>query len=86
MSDIPHKQVKLQSRYRSCAGGEKAVPWLTISGMWLERLGFRAGDILRLTVREKLLIIEPLGDDSLAAHDYKAALQEVKQHLKKLSQ
>lgn len=23
MSDIPHKQVKLQSRYRSCAGGEK---------------------------------------------------------------
>ncbi|AZB27024.1 SymE family type I addiction module toxin [Chryseobacterium bernardetii] len=54
--------------------------------MWLERLGFKAGDMLRLTVREKLLIIEPLGDDSLAAHDYKAALQEVKQHLKKLSQ
>ncbi|NAW50094.1 type I addiction module toxin, SymE family [Elizabethkingia argentiflava] len=84
MSEITNRRVKLQSRYRSGSGNGKVVPWLTLSGVWLARLGFNAGDMLRLTVREKLLIIEPLGDEAQAAHDYKTALQEVKQALKKL--
>lgn len=80
------KQVKLQPKHRALAwGNEKTVPWLTISGVWLEELGFNIGDTVRITTREKLLIIEPLEGEAKAEQEYKAALQEVKQTLKKLA-
>lgn len=41
------KQVKLHGRNRPCQGsmsGNKDVPWLNVSGVWLEELGFNIGD------------------------------------------
>lgn len=57
------KQIKLHGRSRPCQSsisGNKNVPWLNVSGVWLEELGFNIGDTVRITTREKLLIIEPL--------------------------
>lgn len=86
MADKKHKQIKLQPKHREQSGGQKIVPWLNVSGVWLEELGFKAGDMVSITTREKLLIIEPLEAEAKAEQEYKAALQEVKQTLKKLAQ
>ena len=37
----------------------KEVPQLRMSGVWIEQLGFKVGDMVSITTREKLLIIEP---------------------------
>lgn len=89
MAENTTKQVKLHARTRPCqsrVNGNKDVPWLNVSGVWLEELGFNIGDTVRITTREKLLIIEPLEGEAKAEQEYKTALNEVKQTLKKLAQ
>lgn len=54
------RKVKLQPKLRQLAYSEKIVPELKISGVWLEEIGFKAGDTVNITVREELLIIQPL--------------------------
>lgn len=53
------KQVRLQPspQYGQPTDG---VPMLRISGKWLQEYGFNAGDIVNITVREELLIIQPI--------------------------
>jgi toxic protein SymE len=61
MAEEKTKTVKLQSKIRLSKkqfSGQKSVPWLTLSGVWLEKNGFNIGDVLRVTSRERLLIIE----------------------------
>ena len=53
------KKVKLQPKHRQLAYSKKIVPELKISGMWLEEIGFKAGETVIITVREELLIIQP---------------------------
>ena len=55
-----HKQVKLQPRYRALTRGRKMVPELKISGLWLEAMGFKAGETVMITVEEELLVIQPV--------------------------
>lgn len=38
---------------------ERKVPWLNISGRWLEEIGFYVGSTVRITTQDKKLIIEP---------------------------
>ena len=59
MANQNHKQVKLQPKYRSLSYGHKIVPELKISGVWLEQLGFKAGDTVRIIMQEHQLIIQP---------------------------
>ena len=62
MKDTTSKTVKIQGRYRESVvlNGSKEVPWLTTSGVWLEKLGFHIGDTVRITSRKGLLVIEVL--------------------------
>lgn len=78
------KQIKLQPRYRDASRGHRIVPWLNVSGVWLEELGFKVGDTVNITTREKLLIIELLEGHEKIEQDYKSRLNEVKKTLKKL--
>jgi toxic protein SymE len=55
-----------------------------VSGVWLEELGFQVGNQVRITTRDKLLIIEPVDDNAQAEVEYKSILNGVKQTLKKL--
>ena len=34
------KQIKLQPKHREQSGGQKIVPCLNVSGVWLEELGW----------------------------------------------
>lgn len=76
------RQLKIYGLNRS--SDNKEVPQLRISGVWIEQLGFKVGDTINITTRDRLLIIEPL-EVAEPEQDYKAALKEVKQTLKRIS-
>lgn len=76
------RQLKVYQQHRSLSSGTRIVPELRLTGVWIEQLGFKIGERVNITMRDRLLIIEPVEGDT----NYKAALQEVKQTLKKLSQ
>lgn len=78
------RQLKVYGLNRSASN--KEVPELRLAGMWVEQLGFKVGDWINITTRDKLLIIEPVEAEAQEKIDYKVALKEVKQTLKKLSQ
>lgn len=80
------KTVKIQGRYRQSAThyGSKEVPWLTTSGVWLEKLGFNIGDTVRITSRRKLLVIEVLDRQAQKEQAVQSELRKVEQTLKRL--
>lgn len=82
MAKQASRQLKVYGLNRS--SDNKEVPQLRISGVWIEQLGFRVGERVNIITRDRLLIIEPVEVPEAEA-DYKAALQEVKQALKKIS-
>ena len=59
------KQVKVQGKFRASQsrlmfkrGSNKIVPWLTVSGQWLAKLGFNVGDRVNITMDDNKLTIE----------------------------
>ena len=52
------KQIRLQPSLQYGQAADK-IPMLRISGKWLKESGFHAGDIVKITVREELLVIQP---------------------------
>jgi hypothetical protein len=53
------KQIRLQpSPGYNQAQNER--PMLRLGGKWLKEYGFNAGDMVTVTVREELLVIQPL--------------------------
>lgn len=84
MATITSKQIKLQPKHRELSSGHKTVPWLSVSGVWLEELGFKVGDTVNIIVREKLLIIEPV-EIPQEQEVYKNVMIEVKRQFKKLT-
>lgn len=54
------KKVKLQPKYRQLANSVKIVPELKISGVWLEEMGFKAGQTVNITISNQKLIIKPV--------------------------
>jgi hypothetical protein len=53
------RKIKLQPRYRQKGRKIKIVPELTLSGIWLEEMGFKAGQMVSVTCGNQELIIKP---------------------------
>lgn len=56
----PIRRIKLQGKYRArqtSYNGLREVPWLNLSGLWLERAGFKAGDQIEIRVTNHQLVI-----------------------------
>jgi len=53
------KQIRLQPSPQYGKPADE-VPMLRISGKWMKEYGFKAGDLVNITVREELLIIQPV--------------------------
>ena len=54
------RQVRVYGKYRRFSShwnGGRDLPWVTMSGLWLEQAGFTIGDHLRISVENKKLII-----------------------------
>ena len=56
MAEKTTKKIKLQPKHR--AYGQKIVPELKVSGLWLEQHGFRAGETVTITVEQNQLTIK----------------------------
>ena len=82
MAKQASRQLKVYGLNRS--SDNKEVPQLRISGIWIEQLGFKVGETVNVTTRDRLLIIEPIEGKAKEETNYKATLKEVKQTLKKL--
>lgn len=56
------RRVKLQGKYQELQSGkwDRIVPWLNVSGLWLEQAGFKSGGPVEITVQDKTLIITKL--------------------------
>ena len=57
------KRIKLQSKYyiptyRSSIG--RNLPWLNLSGLWLERAGFGVGQKVEISIEDKQLTIKTI--------------------------
>lgn len=59
MAEQQIRNAKLQQKYRSLSYGERTVPELRLSGLWLEEQGFRAGVSVDIKVSRGKLIITP---------------------------
>lgn len=64
------RQVKLHSKYRPLRTSreDKIVPWLTVSGVWLENAGFKPGDRVEITIAPNELLIKNLSADGDHGH------------------
>lgn len=61
MANKPTRQIKLHGKYSEPKTGwrreGKEVPWLNVSGIWLEEAGFKIGDLVQITIENNMLII-----------------------------
>ena len=78
MATRKDRSLKIHSYHRD----NKEVPQLRLSGTWIEQLGFKIGETVNITTRDRLLIIEPEAVQQEV--NYHSALKEVKQTLNKL--
>jgi toxic protein SymE len=67
------RRVKLHSKYREVRknwqqGWYEPLPWLNVSGLWLEQAGFKAGDAVEITVAQNTLIIKNCSTDGDRDH------------------
>jgi hypothetical protein len=77
------RQLKITELTQSGRSGE--VPQLRINGKWLATLGFKIGETVQITTREKLLIIEPIQEQGYYEHqNIKSQVQEIKRSLSKI--
>jgi len=63
MKKETNKKVKMQAKYRYSLkrfGECKHVPWLTISGVWLAKMGFSIGSSVEIISTQNQLIITKL--------------------------
>jgi toxic protein SymE len=58
----PIRQVKLYGKYRPSkdwrSASGQSVPWLNVSGRWLEQAGFHIDDPIEISVSNNQLIIK----------------------------
>ncbi len=68
METKTRRRAKMHGKNREVNGGWRhiryqEVPWLNVSGFWLERAGFKIGDQVEIMIEENKLIIKNLSTD-----------------------
>lgn len=58
MASKDTKALKIQPRYRKGAYSSKIIPELKLSGVWLEAVGFKAGQTVTILVEQNQLTIK----------------------------
>ncbi len=81
MSEQKTKTLKIHALYQ----GDNKVPHIHLAGQWLAKLGFTINDHVSITIREGLLIIEPLEAAAQQVQEKVQELQSIKTQLKKLA-
>ena len=58
------RKIRMRGKYEPRArqwSGYKQVPFLRLSGVWLEQAGFKPGDQVEVMIANKSLVIKNLG-------------------------
>jgi len=79
------KRVIMAARWRKGRNGYELVPWLTLSGKWLGESGFEIGEILRVTWRERLLVIEVAEDEEALDYINRKRIRNMEKIIQELS-
>lgn len=70
MGNKQRRLIKLHSKYRQSSGHwsneGRIIPWLNVSGLWLEQAGFKPGQQVEITVLNNQLIIKKLSANGAA--------------------
>ncbi|MBL7737439.1 MAG: SymE family type I addiction module toxin [Chitinophagaceae bacterium] len=63
MQAKPTRKLRLCRKYRNLRNNwqPQVVPWLALSGLWLQDAGFKPGDRVEITIDNNLLIIKNCG-------------------------
>ncbi len=77
-----------KKEYRDLTVGDvyrngKSVPMLRVSGMWLEELGFKSGDFVRIKCEDGQLVISLNEEKAQLAAEEKAFMEEETRKLQK---
>ncbi len=77
-----------KKEYRDLTVGDvyrngKSVPMLRVSGMWLEELGFKSGDFVRIKCEDGQLVISLNEEKAQQAAEEKAFMEEETRKLQK---
>ena len=78
----------VRKEYRDLTVGDiysngKSVPMLRVSGLWLEKLGFKAGDFVRIKCEDGQLIISLNEEKAQQVAEEKAFMEEEMKKLQK---
>jgi toxic protein SymE len=88
MPQKTHRKLKLQPEIRisSTDRRKKEVPSLKLCGVWMEKLGFKPGDMVSVTTRDQLLIIEPMQVHEPEPQEWKKHINKLQNEIKRLEQ
>ena len=62
MEEKTIKQAKLHAKYsrRRLESGSRELPWLNLTGVWLEKAGFGIGQKIEIKIEERQLTIKAI--------------------------
>ncbi|MCW3465172.1 type I toxin-antitoxin system SymE family toxin [Chitinophaga nivalis] len=60
-TQLIHRKAKLHAKSTPRMYEWKEVPWLNLSGYWLEKAGFEIGDSITISVSHETLVINIAG-------------------------
>lgn len=68
---MTHRKAKVHYKAVPRLHDYKMVPWVNLSGCWLEEAGFEIGDAIAIIVDKNKLVIKKARKPSGSAHDFR---------------
>jgi toxic protein SymE len=63
MSKTNTRTLTIHSKYRALTYGSTIIPEIRLEGKWLQELGFKMGQKVKIVMEENRLVITPQGND-----------------------
>ncbi|GAA3956504.1 type I addiction module toxin, SymE family [Chitinophaga oryziterrae] len=60
LAKVHGRSQEVQNIYGDDRSGYRAVPWLRMGGLWMEKLGFKVGDPIEVRVGHGKLVIKKI--------------------------
>jgi toxic protein SymE len=60
LAKVHGRNQEVQKLYPDGRSGYRAVPWLRMGGLWMEKLGFKVGDPIEVRVQRGKLVIKKI--------------------------
>jgi toxic protein SymE len=68
LAKVHGRSQEVQNLYPDGRSGYRAVPWLRMGGLWMEKLGFKVGDPIEVRVQRGKLVIKKITEHGNHRH------------------